>query len=328
MGENLRAGAAERPIASGAVLRIVLPKGSLERATLELFEAADLGVVRSSAVEYKASIAQWHAERRGRRQKVAKLATNEPLRQYVQDRLSGVVRAPDGRALGPEGAEWKGRNKPHRGDRRWVQGWSPEQIANRLKVDFPDDEDMRISHETIYRALYVQGRGQLRRELARCLRTGRAVRKPRRRVRAGRNDKITDKVMISQRPAEVADRAVPGHWEGDLVFGKNMSPVATLVERKTRFLMLVGLPRGDHQADTVADALAHAEKMSHVGFLTLPDRGAFPRIVGAKGSNVARLRNESGADITVSREDNTIVIVGACARRRHCAFRLCFVFVS
>ena len=129
---------------------------------------------RTWRLEYKASIAQWHAERRARRPKAAKLVTNDRLLDYVQDRLSGVVRSPEGRTVGPEGPEWKGRNKPHRGDRRWVQGWSPEQISNRLQLDFPDDGSMRISHEAIYQALYVQGRGALQRELVACLRTGRA----------------------------------------------------------------------------------------------------------------------------------------------------------
>jgi IS30 family transposase len=130
------------------------------------------------AARDKASTAQWHAERRARRPKEAKLATNERLRDYVQDRLSGLVKTPDGRAVGPAGPNWKGRNKPHRGDRRWVEAWSPEQISQRLPVDFPDDESMRISHEAIYQALYVQGRGALKRELVAVLRTGRALRVP------------------------------------------------------------------------------------------------------------------------------------------------------
>jgi IS30 family transposase len=200
---------------------------------------------RTWRLEYKASIAQWHAERRARRPKTAKLADNERLRIYVQDRLSGVVRAPDGRAVGPEGPAWKGRNKPHRGDRRWVQGWSPAQISNRLRVDFPDDESMRISHEAIYQALYVQGRGALRRELVACLRTGRALRVPRARARQTAWAHVTPEVMISERPAEVEDRAVPGHWEGDLLIGLKRSAIGTLVERTTRFTMLLHLPRQD-----------------------------------------------------------------------------------
>ena len=119
-----------------------------------------------------------------RRPKTAKLVANERLRDYVQDRLAGVIRAPDGTPVpGPVAPEWKGRNKPRRQDRRWATAWSPEQIANRLPVDFPDDESMRISHEAIYQALYVQGRGALKRELVACLRTGRALRVPRARAR-------------------------------------------------------------------------------------------------------------------------------------------------
>jgi IS30 family transposase len=200
---------------------------------------------RTFRLEYKASTSQWHAERRARRPKVAKLATNDRLRSYVQDRLSGAVRAVDGRALGPEGPDWKGRNKPHRGDRRWVHGWSPEQIARRLRVDFPDDESMRISHEAIYQALYVQGRGALQRELVACLRTGRALRVPRARARQKAWAHVTPEVMISERPAEAEDRAVPGHWEGDLVIGLKRSAIGTLVERTTRFTMLIHLPRED-----------------------------------------------------------------------------------
>jgi IS30 family transposase len=198
---------------------------------------------RSSRLEYKASIAQWHAERRARRPKVAKLVANDPLRQYVQDRLSGVVHTADGEVVGPPGPQWKGRNKPHRGDREWVTAWSPEQIASRLEVEFPDDESMRISHEAIYQALHVEGRGALKRELVTCLRTGRALRVPRARNRQKTWGHVTKDVLISERPAEAEDRAVPGHWEGDLIIGLQRSAIGTLVERTTRFTMLVHLPR-------------------------------------------------------------------------------------
>jgi transposase, IS30 family len=199
---------------------------------------------RTYRLDYKASIAQWHAERRARRPKVAKLAASERLREYVQDRLSGAVRDAAGRrVLGPPGPKWNGKNKPHRGDRRWVHGWSPEQIANRLPMDFPDDESMRISHEAIYQALYVESRGALRRELVYCLRAGRALRVPRARSRQKAWAHVTPGVLISERPAEAEDRAVPGHWEGDLLIGLERSAIGTLVERMTRFTMLIHLPR-------------------------------------------------------------------------------------
>ena len=176
------------------------------------------------AARYRASVAQSEADRRARRPKTAKLAAHRALHDYVTGKLGGA------------------------------EHWSPEQIAQRIKVDFPDDEQMRISHEAIYQALYVQGRGALRRELAISLRTGRTLRKPRRRVDQ-RQERIKDKVMIADRPAEVTDRAVPGHWEGDLITGsENRSAIGTLVERTTRFTMLLHLP-ADHGATAVRDAI-------------------------------------------------------------------------
>jgi hypothetical protein len=199
---------------------------------------------RSYRLDYRASTAQWHAERRARRPKVAKLAADGRLREYLQDRLAGVIRSRDGAPVpGPVTPAWKGRNQARRQDRRWANAWSPEQIASRLRVDFPDDESMRISHEAIYQALYVQGRGALRRELVACLRTGRALRVPRARARQRASGHVTPEVMISQRPAEAGDRAIPGHWEGDLIIGLDCSAIGTLVERTTRFTMLLHLPR-------------------------------------------------------------------------------------
>ena len=134
--------------------------------------------------------------------------------------------------------------------------WSPQEIARRLRIVFADDPMMQVSHETIYQSLFVQGRGELRRELARCLRSGRAQRRPRGSAKPG--GPIRDMVNISERPAEVADRAVPGHWEGDLIIGANSrSAVGTLVERSTRFVLLLHLP-GDHGADNVEAAMRKA----------------------------------------------------------------------
>src|SRR5690625_1277335 len=199
---------------------------------------------RGGKLEYRASVAQWKAELMARRPKTAKLVKNPQLRQYVQERLSGDVRRPDGTLVsGPVVPAWKGRSKPHRQDRRWATAWSPEQISARLKIDFPDDESMRISHEAIYQSLFIEGRGALKRELVACLRTGRALRVPRARSRNKPQGHVTAEVVISQRPAEAADRKVPGHWEGDLIIGTHRSAIGTLVERKSRAILLVHLPR-------------------------------------------------------------------------------------
>jgi IS30 family transposase len=172
--------------------------------------------------EYRGVLAQARAEQRARRPKAAKLAGSEELRGWVQGKLA--------------------------------RRWSPEQISARLVTEFPDRPEMRVSHETIYQSLYVQGRGALRRELAKSLRTGRALRKPRRKD-GERRGKIAGMVNISGRPAEAADRAVPGHWEGDLLVGAaGKSAIGTLVERTTRFTMLVPLP-GGHDAPAMAEAL-------------------------------------------------------------------------
>ena len=202
---------------------------------------------RGGGLEYRATTAQWHADMRARRPKPAKLAVNPKLRRYVQDRLSGAVQRPDGITVDGPQVKWIGRRHGRRKDRRWARSWSPEQISHRLRLDFPDDHSMRVSHEAIYQSLYVQGRGALRRELTACLRTGRALRVPRARVRGRGKSFVTDEVMISERPAEAADRAVPGHWEGDLILGLGSSAIGTLVERSSRFTMLLHLPPLDRR---------------------------------------------------------------------------------
>jgi IS30 family transposase len=227
---------------------------------------------RSGGLAYRATTAQWHAERAARRPKAAKLAANTALRTYVEERLGGSMTAPGGASVPGPAVSWKGRRHGPRTARRWATAWSPEQIARRLPVDFPDDETMRISHEAIYQALFVQGRGALRRELTACLRSGRALRTPRARTRRRGQSFISPEIMISKRPAEVADRAVPGHWEGDLILGLGSSAIGTLVERTTRFTLLLHLPPmtghgqearikngpalAGHGAEAVRDAIA------------------------------------------------------------------------
>ena len=171
---------------------------------------------------YSPLIAQQRFESRLSRPKTSKLADNQRLREEVEARLK--------------------------------LNHSPEQISARLVIDFPDDPEMRVSHETIYQSLYIQGRGALNRELTRHLRTGRALRKPHRKE-GQRLHRLKDMVSISQRPAEVEDRAVPGHWEGDLITGEqNQSAIGTLVERKTGFVLLLHLPE-DHGAVAVQRAM-------------------------------------------------------------------------
>jgi IS30 family transposase len=175
---------------------------------------------------YRAHRAHRRAARCARRPKAGKLASQPGLRTTVEDWLEEL--------------------------------WSPEQIANRLRLEHPDDPMMWVSHETIYQSLFVQGRGALKRELVKCLRTGRAERRPRRRSSAQRRGQIPDKVMISERPAEVADRAVPGHWEGDLIVGAgHRSAIGTLVERTSRYVLLLHLPEGG-TAEAVNAAMADA----------------------------------------------------------------------
>jgi len=179
---------------------------------------------------YRASVAQQRAEERakaGGRARAAKLATNLVLRAEVQDRLR--------------------------------ENHSPEQIANRLREDFPEDPEMWVSHETIYQSIYIQGRGGLKRELAKHLRTGRTLRKPQRQgeVRRARGERIKDMINIAERP-DIADRSVPGHWEGDLITGAaNATAIGTLVERTTGLVMLLHLPE-DHGALAVQEAITHA----------------------------------------------------------------------
>jgi IS30 family transposase len=262
---------------------------------------------RGGKLDYRPAVAQWKAELMARRPKRARLVVDDRLREYVQERLSGQVCRPDGTAVpGPLTAVWKGRNKPRRQDRRWASAWSPEQISNRLRVDFPDDESMRISHEAIYQALYVQGRGALRRELAACLRTGRALRVPRARVGARGKGFVTREVMISERPAEADDRAVPGHWEGDLILGVDRSAIGTLVERSSRFTMLLHLPPPEerrprvkngpsvsgHGAEAVRDAIAEA-----ITTLPVQLRRSLTWDQGAEMAQHVQLRVDTGVQV-------------------------------
>ena len=263
---------------------------------------------RSGGLEYRATTAQWHADRAARRPKPAKLASNAALCRYVQDRLAGMVIAPSGAAIRGPVVAWKGRRHGRRQHRRWARAWSPAQIAHRLPRDFPDDSSMRISHEAIYQALYIQGRGALRRELTVCLRTGRALRVPRARTRGRGKSFVTPELLISQRPATVDDRALPGHWEGDLILGLASSAIGTLVERTTRFTLLLHLPPlpehgvcprakngpalAGHGAEAVRDAITHT-------MVSFPEqlRRSLTWDQGAEMSQHARLRIDTGLNV-------------------------------
>ena len=263
---------------------------------------------RSGGFEYRATAAQWHADRASRRPKTARLAVHDALRTYVVDRLSGTVVTASGQPIAGPVVRWKSRRHGPRQHRRWALAWSPEQIAHRLPLDFPNDPTMRISHEAIYQALYVQGRGALRRELTACLRTGRALRVPRARTRGRGKGFVTPGVLLSDRPPHVEDRAIPGHWEGDLILGLRSSAIGTLVERMTRFTMLLHLPPmpghgteirdkagpalAGHGAEAVRDAIARA-------IATLPQvlRQSLTWDQGKEMAQHARLRLESGLQI-------------------------------
>jgi IS30 family transposase len=208
-------------VAAGEPLRVIAARLGRAPSTV----SREVRRNRPQRGGYRAVAAQAQAEFRARRPKTARLAGDGRLRGWVQGKLE--------------------------------RNWSPEQISATLKEQFPDEPEMRVSHETIYQSIYVQGRGALRRELAVSLRTGRALRKPRRKAEQ-RRGRIKDMVMISERPPEAADRAVPGHWEGDLIMGAgNASAIGTLVERATRFVLLLHLPHG-HDPAAVADAMTEA----------------------------------------------------------------------
>lgn len=263
---------------------------------------------RGGNLDYRASTAQWHADRASLRPRPSKLVTNPALRDYIQERLAGMIAKADGVGFTGPDVIWKGRRAVHRQNRRWSTAWSPEQIAHRLRLDFPEDPTMRISHEAIYQALYIQGRGALRRELTACLRSGRALRIPRERVRNRGKSFVGDAILISQRPPEVEDRAVPGHWEGDLILGLGSSAIGTLVERATRFTMLLHLPPMEgyqpgksikngpalagHGAEAVRDAITRS-------ITSLPEtlRQSLTWDQGAEMAQHARLRIDTGLQI-------------------------------
>lgn len=254
---------------------------------------------------YRATVAQWKAQQAAKRPKKAKLAANPRLREYVQAKLSGAVTDADGSPIAGPNVPWVGRRHGRRQNRRWGTAWSPEQISGRLKLDFPDDQSMRVSHETIYQSLYVQGRGALNRELTACLRTGRALREPRARTRRSGRTFVTEEVKISSRPAEAADRSTAGHWEGDLIIGLEKSAIGTLVERRSRYTMRLHLPRMEafgttpyvkngppiagHGADAVREAIT-----AQIGTLPKHLRRSLTWDQGGEMAGHAQLTSDAG----------------------------------
>lgn len=244
-----------RGVAAGESLRSIARRLGRAPSTVSREIAANGGARR-----YRAVVADRAALKRARRPKPAKLAVHRELCALVESKLE--------------------------------LRWSPQQISGWLSETFPDRPEMQVSHETIYLSLFVQSRGALRKELTRYLRRGQATRRPRgRRAYDGGRGKIRAMVHISERPAEVEDRAVPGHWEGDLVFGTARSAMATLVERHSRFVMLVGLPNG-HTADVVAEALS-------AKIAELPDRlrGSITWDQGKEMARHARFSVETGVPV-------------------------------
>jgi IS30 family transposase len=294
-------------LAKGTTIRAIAHKLGRSPSTISR-EVRRNAATRGGNLEYRAIAAQWHADRAARRPRQGKLAGNPALRAYVEQRLSGQVTTADGIGFaGPE-VIWKKRRAVFRQSRRWSTAWSPEQISHRLGIDYPEDPTMRISHEAIYQSLYIQGRGALRRELTACLRFGRALRVPRERARSRGKSFVGDAIMISERPPEIQDRAIPGHWEGDLILGLDSSAIGTLVERSSRFTMLLHLPRqegyqlgqGVKNGPPLAGHGAEAVRVAIVQSMRrLPEtfRQSLTWDQGAEMAQHAQLHIESGLNI-------------------------------
>ena len=308
--ELLRAEIAERGVQSACVVDLIDEARKVGRDVLEglvghridgldlecLHEALCLGVIIGIAAAPHRSDEAMFGE-------CLPVASSRVLGGFT-----GSVTNIDGTGFAGPKVIWKKRRAVLRQSRRWSTAWSPEQIAHRLRIDYPEDSTMRISHEAIYQSLYIQGRGALRRELTACLRSGRALRVPRERTRGRGKSFVGDAVMISERPPEVEDRAIPGHWEGDLILGLHSSAIGTLVERSSRFTMLLHLPRQEgyqrgqgvkngppragHGAEAVRTAIV--QSMSE---LPKTLRQSLTWDQGAEMAQHARLRIESGLEI-------------------------------